>query len=335
MLNKEFKLFTNCIPVKGINRGIIIDIQRDTYHIIPNSIIDLINEYSGKKVYSLFQDFKNDKYILKKYMRYFLANELVILTNCSNQFPLISLDYERPNVIDTLTINIDMPLQNLMDILDANIDYLGVCCLRLVSHNFQTKKLIQILKFLQYSKIMSIVVYVKYTAELELELKKIKSKLNRIEVVFFDCDKFGVNFTPVLNNFSYEEKSLEKILSMKIENSNDFVFSIEGFSESLKFNSVYNRSLYIDQTGDIKRYIDDDLVFGKILESNIKDVIFNVEILNFWTISKDKIKVCNDCEFRYICPDGSIPFKEEQTDLLYSTITKCNYDPYKNLWNND
>lgn len=335
MQNKEFKLFTNCIPVKGINRGIIIDMQRDTYHIIPNSIIDLINEYSGKKIYSLFQDFKEDKYILKKYMRYFLDNELVILTNCSNQFPLINFEYERPNIIDTLTINMDMPLQTLIDVFVTNIDYLGVCCLRFVSDNFQIKKLIQILFFLQYSKIMSIVVYVKHTPELELELKKNKSKLNRIKIIFFDCDKFGVDLVSGSSNFFYEEKSLKEILSMKIENSNDFVFSIEAFSESLKFNSAYNKSLYIDYNGDIKRYIDDDLVFGKILESNIKDIITNTEIFNFWTISKDKIEVCKDCEFRYICPDGSIPFNGKQTDLLYSTKTKCNYDPYKNLWKND
>lgn len=62
--------------------------------------------------------------------------------------------------------------------------------------------------------------------------------------------------------------------------------------------------------------------------------VVNQKIKEFWGINKDKIKVCKDCEFRYICPDGTIPYKENESELFYSTKTVCNYDPYKNLWNN-
>lgn len=333
MINKEFKLFTNCIPVKGINRGIIIDLQRSAFHILPNTIIDFLGEYSGKKVYNLFQDFKRDKDILKKYMRYFLENELVILTDVSAQFPIIGTDLEKPNIIDTLTINIDLPMQILENLFHTNIEYLGVYCLRLVSENVESQKLIKILQFLEYSKILKIVIYIKYNSVIDLELRRIKSKFSRIEIIFFDYERGGANLTSTLDNFIYEKKSLNEILSMRIQNQNDFVLTMESFNESLKFNTSYNKSLYIDQVGNIKRYIDDDLDFGKIEKEDLKQVILNPKIKEFWRISKDKIKVCKDCEFRYICPDGVIPFKEKQSDSLYVKKKKCDYDPYKNTWN--
>ncbi|MFV5703038.1 hypothetical protein ACM55F_14295 [Flavobacterium sp. XS2P12] len=89
-----------------------------------------------------------------------------------------------------------------------------------------------------------------------------------------------------------------------------------------------------DRNGDIKRHNEDQSIFGNIDITDLNEVVDNEEVKKFWAISKDKILVCKDCEFRYICPDGSIPFKEKETDIFYSTKTKCNYDPYKNLWNN-
>ena len=135
------------------------------------------------------------------------------------------------------------------------------------------------------------------------------------------------------NKLIYETKSLNEILSMKINNQDDLIISIRSFNESLYFNTTYNRTVYIDRFGDIKRHIEDKAVFGNINIDDLNEVVSNKEIKEFWKVNKDEILICKDCEYRYMCPDGSIPFKENQMDLFYSTKTKCNYDPYKNRWN--
>lgn len=333
MIDKKFKLFSNCFSVKGINKAVIVDLQRKNYYILPNQIIDFINEYSGKKIYDLFRDFKNDKTILKKYIRYFLNNELVIIDNDINLYPAISNNFDRPYRIDTITLDLNLPILTLKDFLEIiNVDNLGVSCLKLISDDFNLKKIVDTLHFVDKSKIKTIVIFIKYRDGLETELIKVKKTFSRItEIIFYDVDK--TNDSEV-KKFIYEKKSLSEVLSMTIYNQDDFVLSIENFNESLSFNTAYNRTIFIDRNGDIKRHIEDQSIFGSIDIADLNEVVDNEEIKKFWTISKDKILVCKDCEFRYICPDGNIPFKEKETDSFYSTKTKCNYDPYKNLWNN-
>lgn len=332
MINKEFKLFSNCFSVKGVNRGAIIDLQRKNYYILPNQVIDFINEYSGKKIYHLFQDFKEDKTILKKYIRYFLNNELVILDNDINLYPAISNNFERPYSLDTITLDLNLPILTLKDFLVIQLDNLGISCLRLISDDFNLKKIVDTLRFVDKSKIRTIVIFIKHKDGLETELVKLKKMFSRItEIIFYDVVK--INNSEV-KKFIYEKKTLSEALSMTIFNQDDFVLSIENFNESLSFNTAYNRSFFIDHNGDIKRHIEDQSIFGNIGTDDLNEVVDNNEVKKFWAISKDKILVCKDCEFRYICPDGSIPFKEKDADSFYSTKTKCNYDPYKNLWNN-
>lgn len=332
MINKEFKLFSNCLAINGINRGVIIDFQRKKYYVFKNQIIDFVNEYSGKKIYHLFQDFKNDKLILKKYIRYFLNNELIILDNDISFYPAISNDFERPYTIDTITLNLNLPIFSLKNILENKIDDIGACCLKLISEDSDLKKIAETLQLVDKSRIKTIVIFIKHGVGLEVELLKLKNKYSRIsEIIFYNVDKKNDSKT---NKLIYEIKSLDEVLSMKIYNQNDFVLSIQSFNESLNFNTAYNRTIFIDSFGDIKRYMEDQSIFGNIDIDDLNEVVMNPKIKEFWRINKDKILICKDCEFRYICPDGSIPFKERETDLFYATKTKCNYDPYKNLWNN-
>ena len=66
--------------------------------------------------------------------------------------------------------------------------------------------------------------------------------------------------------------------------------------------------------------------FGKISEKKLSDAINEKEFKKYWTISKDKINVCKDCEFRYICTDCRA-FVESK----YDKPLKCGYDPYTNI----
>ena len=70
--------------------------------------------------------------------------------------------------------------------------------------------------------------------------------------------------------------------------------------------------------------------YGHVDTTGFKDVLDNSSFTKKWKIKKDDIKVCMDCEFRYICPDCRA-FKEQPGDE-FSKPLKCGYDPYTGEW---
>lgn len=65
-------------------------------------------------------------------------------------------------------------------------------------------------------------------------------------------------------------------------------------------------------------------------KKEIIDGLKNGAFSDLWHINKDKIKVCKDCEYRYMCVDNRIPIKEAEGEFFFST--ECNYNPYIGKW---
>jgi len=51
---------------------------------------------------------------------------------------------------------------------------------------------------------------------------------------------------------------------------------------------------------------------------------------DLWSINKDQIEVCKDCEFRYVCTDCRAFITDP--DNRYSKPSTCTYDPYTAQW---
>jgi radical SAM protein with 4Fe4S-binding SPASM domain len=71
------------------------------------------------------------------------------------------------------------------------------------------------------------------------------------------------------------------------------------------------------------------IVPGKIGQDKILDMIISGSFDEYWTLTKDKIEVCKDCELRYACPDC----RESNTYTGKGNFNSgkplyCNYDPY-------
>lgn len=67
-----------------------------------------------------------------------------------------------------------------------------------------------------------------------------------------------------------------------------------------------------------------------IKKNEIRQIIDEYLIPKFWTISKDFIKECRDCEYRYVCNDCR-PICAEKDDIYFKGIL-CNYNPYLGEW---
>jgi len=71
--------------------------------------------------------------------------------------------------------------------------------------------------------------------------------------------------------------------------------------------------------------------FGNIKDENLRSVVDSVDFQLLWNANKDKIEVCKDCEFRYMCVDSS-PLIFDINKQSYNRFEPCKYNPYENFF---
>ena len=68
----------------------------------------------------------------------------------------------------------------------------------------------------------------------------------------------------------------------------------------------------------------------RIYHGNLKDNhLKNILNENIFTLGKDKIKECKDCEFRYCCFDCR---PDALSEDVYAKPWNCTYNPYTGSW---
>ena len=74
--------------------------------------------------------------------------------------------------------------------------------------------------------------------------------------------------------------------------------------------------------------------FGNIKDTTFGEALNHVDFKKYWTVTKDQIEVCKDCEFRHICTDCRAYTERNHFDgdMDLSKPLKCGYSPYKGEW---
>ena len=111
-----------------------------------------------------------------------------------------------------------------------------------------------------------------------------------------------------------------------VNNKYYFNVNILLYFESLYYNNYYNRKVCITKDGELKNCLSLGKTYGKVKHLNtIENIIKTDEFKSLWLVNKDKITVCRDCEFRYICVDNTpLEFKNGE----WVKIRPCFYNPY-------
>ena len=95
-------------------------------------------------------------------------------------------------------------------------------------------------------------------------------------------------------------------------------------------NSCLNRKVSIDAAGEIKNCPSFGGSFGNAREVSLHGAVARRDFRELWSVHKDQIEVCKDCEFRYVCTDCRAYLSDETNRL--SKPAKCRYDPYTAEW---
>src|SRR3954465_9653925 len=122
-----FHLFANCIPVKGVNRSVICDLQQNSFEFIPNELFFILTKQSKKTVQEIKAYFDNayDE-IIDEYFDFLIQKKVGRwITKLDKGLTDLDLSYEVPNTITNCIIDFDKtsnhPLSKIVSELDELI----------------------------------------------------------------------------------------------------------------------------------------------------------------------------------------------------------------------
>lgn len=329
-INNYFYIHTNCIIVKGYLQSTFCDLERNDYEILPNILSDLLIKYNGKKIELMLKSLdKNDQDILIEFLEYLLEKEYIFVSE--NECGIkneIDFEYTYSNEILNTIIDYN-PLffeKSISEINKLNSELLQI---RLFDINL-CKELLRDIEILYNTSFKYVEIFFAFSLQNNyiMELSEVNKLLNnRIKRIYVKKSQYEI--TEHFTFRVYEKEFADSLSENDCGNcfSRNFNCDYDTFALSQNYNSCLYKKISIDSNGMVKNCPSFKKGFGNIQDINeLSNIIKQEEFSKFWTIKKDSIKVCRDCEFRYICTDCRVYIEKE--DDIFSKPLKCNYDPY-------
>lgn len=111
-----------------------------------------------------------------------------------------------------------------------------------------------------------------------------------------------------------------------------FCVSRNDYEKNMRGNSCWCGKVAITSSGNVLPCVfARDNIAGNITENSLAKIIGSELMQSFWSLTKDKIDVCKDCEYRYLCRDCR-PWSYGLTGNIFAKYPRCTYDPYTGEW---
>lgn len=111
-----------------------------------------------------------------------------------------------------------------------------------------------------------------------------------------------------------------------------FLVNRETYSKNSRWNSCWYGKAAVTSLGEVLPCIfARDQVAGNIRHQSLSEIIHDQGMLDYWSLTKDRVEVCGDCEFRYVCEDCR-PWAYGLTGNLHAKSPRCTYDPNHGEW---
>lgn len=335
---KTYKFHPSVIPVKGINRSLLCDLDRREYIFVPNALYSIIIDNPTGIIEDVVEHYAEGdveiKTIIEDYFRLLEEKEYLFHTSNPELYQEISLEWDYPASVSNAIIEVDYVDLNYLDILNQ-LSNLG--CNGLVIRYFRTDTLANLEQILDWTlscSILSVEIIVQNSLIEEVSAINLVEKYPNIKYIIvsnYHENKAIKSGGP--NNMGHIWGTQESVISaLACGHISDFYFmtTIQTFTESQHHNTCLNRKISIDKDGYIKNCPSMSQHFGHINDTKLETVLNNPEFTKYWHIKKDLIKTCQDCEFRHVCTDCRA--YTEDPDDLYAKPLKCGYNPYTSEW---
>ncbi|HET7818204.1 MAG TPA: grasp-with-spasm system SPASM domain peptide maturase [Bacteroidia bacterium] len=323
------KLYACCIPVKGMVRSLICDIQRGETYFIPNALYEVLTVCRTLPIAAIHKKVENKK-ILNEYFEYLIKNELAFYTEKPSSFPDIALSFNTASRITNSIIDFDTNSRYNVSTIFNQLEQLGANAVQIrffVKVNSMLLK--KILMHTDKSRFRAIELVLPYQKNHNIE-NIIKAHPRISLIIRYNADENQHIEYSKSCNIILTKQHINNVRSCGKISSNYFSNNISSFTEALNHNSCLNRKISIDANGEIKNCPSMQESYGNIKDTTLEQALNKKGFKKYWNLTKDKINVCKDCEFRYICTDCRA-YVEDPNDI-YSKPLKCGYDPYTAKW---
>lgn len=335
---RYFTLFACCLPVRGAKRSTICDIQRNDFKVIPNDMYDVIKDLEVMTIEELKNkhDFEHHETI-DEYLSFLLDNELGFFNDSPELFPKLNAEYKFPSFVSNSILdynkNSTYDIENVVSQLDA----LGCGAVQIrFFDEISCSELTKICSMFNDRRIRSVELLIKFNQTDENQLSgliNISNSFNRVSSIIVHSapvDEYKYQGIGELGKVMFVRQEITDHTHCGIISPFAFVLNIDMFSESKSFNNCLNNKISIDFSGSIRNCPATKVDYGKVEDIGLSEVLVNPGFRSLWSIKKDLIKVCQDCEFRYMCTDCRA-FTVDDSDP-YAKPRGCTYDPYRAEW---
>lgn len=339
-LSDQYLLLHSCCkPVKGAVRSIICDLQRQDFLFIPNEFADIflredeLNWVDLKKEFIHYSNFEKEFY---KCIDVLVSKEYAFYTKEPHLFPGLNEELEVPEKVSNCIIDIDGSLQFQLERFINDLSQQLCFSVHLRFFSFPT---ITLLRSIVEKFTDSTIRHIEINLPYDREFDQIDAVRNFI-ADFPKCKRITIYATEKRNEeySHYYYQVIYTEFRMSYQNCCGYIsphyFQINNakFFEAKKFNTCLHKKVSIDKCGQICNCPSLQNRFGHYDESTSLNDIMDNEVFQFrGKIKKDQIKVCKDCEFRYICHDCRA-FVDNSGDP-FSKPLHCKYNPYEAKWN--
>ena len=136
--------------------------------------------------------------------------------------------------------------------------------------------------------------------------------------------------TPVDNLSQVHRVTSPELIAQRCVAPERFWTSSSSFAVNRRWNSCWYGKFALAANGDVFPCIfARDQLCGNIQKTPYNEI--RDRLLSLWSITKDSVQVCSQCEFRYACDDCR-PLAVTENGSIHSKYPRCSYSPVDGRW---
>ena len=333
-------LFACCLIVNGASRATVVDIQREDYIFIPLEIAKILLNEEKLNIKDLLSPYsESDQQEITNFFDYLITSEYAFYTREPELFPQIDLNWKVHNTITNSILDFDTSSD--IDITDIVLQLENLGCETIEIRCFNALPLSNINYMLNIIEnglgiIRNIQLLICYDPNISQSLlEALIDKFPRLTSITMHTTPLNEShqYGGGSKRINYTKQSVTDESHCGFISPGYFTINKPMFLESQNFNTCLNRKIAIDSRGNIKNCPAMEQSFGHFKKIKLSDVVESSNFISKWSINKDNIEICKDCEFRYMCTDCRA--FQNQNDSLHYKPVKCSYDPYSMTWSEE
>jgi SPASM domain peptide maturase of grasp-with-spasm system len=333
-----FRLFASCIPVRGAKRSTICDLERNRFWLIPDALYEILTRYKKFTIPELKAAFENNyDAFIDEYLAFLQKEELGTWFTKEELklFPPLQPMQDIPGAITNAIIDIDASSAHPYEKIFEELNQLGCRHIQLRAYGkIDIPALTRSLACTKQYFIKSLHCILQYHEDSSkaalLEL------FNAYPFIGFDFHSVPESKKAALEKeyeqypFTFHTTAISDHTHCGKISMAYFTPNVPHFLEAQQFNTCLNRKISVDCEGYIRNCPSMPQHYGHISSHSLAEAAALDAFQQLWQVKKDQVKVCSDCEFRYICTDCRA-FVQDASDP-FSKPAKCNYNPYTATW---